>query len=432
MSSHNKGPLEKRDIPSESSESHSDSEVNKAEENLDKQMIEGRLTKDDSGESKPLESPNQVGTLTSNEPIAGPSGLQEPRLESSDPEFKVESLSGPQKEKNVESKDFDENIEARMVEEDFDSTSSTSLFILSSKGETTSSMLQEKSPVAGPSRLRGEVDYSKLPIDSSIYMTESSESSSSRLFEDTSDGGNTLSDVSDIRSEIADISTEGVYRDTPDSLEKDQSSRYACAGERQTSETSEKNISDLQDDDLVPSRIGPNAGKRSKMIQVKEDRTSHLRQQDTKLIETKDPDPEKMETTPDKGSEGSAEIMEQSESKPAIESSDLAFGSEADRTLKGREQSSEVSDLERSVRKSKREAKQSSSTSSDKEQSSSPPKASTSRPKKRARYDKTHRTRHDCGGSVPKSPGNLQQSESTSTPEPSDFTPSVEEMETAL
>ncbi|GBN96667.1 hypothetical protein AVEN_243237-1 [Araneus ventricosus] len=440
MSSHHKDPHEKKDTPSESSESHSDSE---AEENLEQSKRGKRETKDDRSESKPLDSPNQVGTLTSkddpfNEPIAGPSGLQEPRLESSDPEFKVESLSDPRKEKSLEEKDIDENIEARMVE-DSDSTSSTSLFILPSIGET-SSMLKEKSSVDESSRLRGEVDYPKHPTDgASIYMTESSLSSSSRRFLYVRDSTNTSWDISEIRSEIADISTEGsALQSSSESIEPKSSSSgeshskecpdIKSSSEVQECSNSQKERKSWQKSGLLPSMQLPAMSSKDSVIAEEEDRTSRLREQDTEFMATKDPTPEKIEATPGKQA---AEETEPSESKPAIESSDLVGGSEAGGTLKEHEQSSEVSELEQSVRKSKREAKQSSSTSSDEEQSSSSPKASTSRPKKRARYDKMSRTRHDSGGSVPKSVS-PEQSEPKSTHDSSDYTPSSSSSETAL
>ncbi|GBO23244.1 hypothetical protein AVEN_63086-1 [Araneus ventricosus] len=694
MSSHNKYPLEKQDTPSESSDSHSDSEVNKAEENLEQLKIKERQTKDYSGKSKPLDSPNQEGALSSkndllNEPIAGPSGLQEPRQESSDPESKAASLTDPQKEKDVEAKGININIEEKMVEGDYNATDSAPPSIQSSTGVTPSSELQEKSPVAGPSRVRGEVDYSKLPFTSVVsrFMRKSSgsSSSSSRRIDYVYDGARTLSDVSEIRSEIADSSAEGsVYHDAPESFEEDQSSSYASAVETQSSGTSDTNISELQDDSAPPPtppnssvsistpsgeqghraylerlqieadargepmstssgigstnqselahleawnmageigpdghnvvdpnqdvpdnraqggelqptsesvedepilvdqqmqafdrlfeqeqrneenreepnvprdemslarriqdeervqacsagagspkkrrrsskcisdlsseetgaaetlrpRFKPDTRKKSKMAASKssptlqsssestepkssssdhshrvdspeiksssesqefsksekdrkpwqtpghlrgmqlstispkdsviaeDDRTSPLREQDTELMATEDPTPEKMETTL---GEGAAKQTEPSESKPVVESSDLAYGGEADGTLKEHEQSFEASEFERRVGKSKREPKLSSSPPSDKTSSSSHQKAATSRPKKRARSDKmplkARKTRHDNAGTVPKSLGNLQQSESTSTPDSSDYTPSDDEKETEL
>ncbi|GBN83531.1 hypothetical protein AVEN_114646-1, partial [Araneus ventricosus] len=256
MSSHHKDPHKKKDTPSESSESHSDSE---AEENLEKSKRGKRLTKDDRSESKPLESPNQVGTLTRkydpfNEPIAGPSGLQEPRLESSDPEFKVESLSDLQKEK--EAKDIDENIETKTVERDYDTTSSTPPFCQSSTGITPSSKLQEDLSASEPSKLKDEVDYMKLDINAVVshFMRKRPRSPSPKRSDYVSEGAHTLSDVSEIRSEIADSSAVGsAYHDAPKSLEKDQSPGSASAVERLSSETSDSNISELPEE-FVPSR----------------------------------------------------------------------------------------------------------------------------------------------------------------------------------
>ncbi|CAL1271814.1 unnamed protein product [Larinioides sclopetarius] len=709
MSSHNKDPLEKQDTPSESSESHSESDIDEAEENLEHLKIEERVAK---GELKHLDNPNQEVASTSKcEPIAGLSGVQKHHVESSDankgPEPEFASLIDP--EKDVETKASVENIGTKLVEgesrdsseeeveeksvsgkagtrmedDTSDTTSSSPRFIQSSTGVTPSSELEKNSSVSGSSRPKGKISYSKLPINVVVrrFMYKTSRgSSSSRRFDYATDSANTSADVSEIRSEIADISAEGsVYHDAAENLEKEQSPSYASAVERQSSETSESNISELQDDSIpsatsesssvssstpseeqghqaylaqlqreaeargvpISTSSGIGSTNRSELIHLKawntageigfyrnnaddpcrdvsdsvaqgseqqpsaepmddaqisghqqiqpcdlpfgqepnvpevamsesgtrkmnvkerpqissastvstskrrtskglsdlrkaekgyseklrpkfkpdtskgslvvasksspalyssseskssssdeshrkesrgskcpieaqtfsksgdrkswqrpgllysmqhstmsskesvipeeeEDRTSPLREQACDLMETCDPISEKMETTPEKCMEGVAESAEQSVLKPSIESSNKAYVSETETTLRDSEKDFEVSDFERSVGKTKREPKLSSSPPSDEKLSSSPPKAATSRPKKKARSEKmpgkTRRTRHDSGGSVPKSfsLGDLQQSESTSTPDLSDYTPSDDEKETAL
>lgn len=254
MSSQTKDPLEKQDTPSESSESHSESEVEKAEENLEHLQIEERVvkeeTKGDTEEPKPLDSPNQEETLTSrsylfDDPSTGPSELLKPRLTSSDPGPKDVGKLIDKKE--LQERAVSENTGIKMVEEDFyiaygpqSSTESSS---------TNFPLPNIKAPSAIPSRLL--VQKSEIPsfhyegLPSALHH-----SPGSRRYDFATDSANTSSDVSEIRSEVAEISTEGsVYQEAADIFQKEDSpSVYEPAVERQSSEASDTNISDLQDE----------------------------------------------------------------------------------------------------------------------------------------------------------------------------------------
>ncbi|KAF8789357.1 hypothetical protein HNY73_007298 [Argiope bruennichi] len=126
MSTQDKDPRGKKDTPSESNESHSDSEVEKAEENLDHLKLQERSSKEeDSDESRSSFPSNQERTIVSEEgPQTVPIAKSWKLKESHEPFSDVQSDPGPQascgfdlqEEKNVESKGFSESTESVTAE----------------------------------------------------------------------------------------------------------------------------------------------------------------------------------------------------------------------------------------------------------------------------------------------------------------------------
>ncbi|KAF8789366.1 hypothetical protein HNY73_007307 [Argiope bruennichi] len=269
MSSHDNDPFKKQDTPSESSESHSDSEIDQTEENLEHLKIQEHRTKREmQDESKPLVSRNKEGTLTSEynplrEPIAGPSGLQKPSLASSDSSSDPICEKVPHfiPEKDAELQGIDEN-QLKMVQ-DTDTTDSLPQSSLSSRAVFP---FEKKTSNVSPSEFQHEKKLGhdiQKPIRREIlrpYFGSSQTSSSSRRYTYAADSANTSSDLSEMPSEIADVSREGsVYHDALETFEREETPSYRSALETQSSEASDTNFSEILEDSSPPIPLGSSA-----------------------------------------------------------------------------------------------------------------------------------------------------------------------------
>ncbi|KAF8789361.1 hypothetical protein HNY73_007302 [Argiope bruennichi] len=236
MSSDDKIPLLKKNTSSESSESQSDSEVDKAEENLEHLKLQERLVKEDcSIESRSSDSSIQErNTESTDVPKTVP--IEESRLPSadvkSDPAPKTVRAFDLQKEKTVEAQRVGENTET---------TESTAPFIQSPRKSESPDM--SGAPLIPPR---------KRDITHKLLLSEGSPSNSS-----ASDRQNTLSGIASIVSEVASYSGEEIPYDESANFQEGQPSNDAPGSERLLSEASDSNISDIPDEYQEPPPLTP-------------------------------------------------------------------------------------------------------------------------------------------------------------------------------
>ncbi|KAF8789367.1 hypothetical protein HNY73_007308 [Argiope bruennichi] len=270
MSSRDKDPLKKQDTSSESSETHSDSEIDQTEENLEHLEIQEHRTKEElKDESNPLVSPNKEETLTSkcdllSEQIAGPSGLQKPSLGSSDSSSDPISkkITHSILEKDAEGQDIDES-KVKMAGADTDTTDSLPQSSLSSRAvfpfkKTTSTVLSSR--FQHEKKLGHDIQKPTRREIMKPFFGSSQTSCSSRRRTYAADSANTSSDVSEMPSEIADVSREGsVYYDALETFEREQTPSYRSALETHSSEASDTNISEILEENYPLTSLDSSA-----------------------------------------------------------------------------------------------------------------------------------------------------------------------------